>query len=335
MRLVVFMMVCILGLPAAADDFYKGKQITITVGAGAGGTYERYMRMLAEFWPRHIPGEPGIVIVNRPGAGGVVAANFVSNAAPKDGTHVGLTLNLVPLFQVAGGSGVKYDITQMQWIGNMWDAIGILAVSDRAPAKTIEAAKSTEVALGCVGRGSETFIVPQVMNALWGTKYKCVMGYPGITEIDLAIERGEVFGRGGSWYSFLQTRPDWVREKKIIPLAQVAFKKDPTIPEVPRLIDLARNPNERVVFELVSSSAPFSRAPFAPPGVPKERVEILRRAFDKTMADPEFLATMKSRNVEISPNTGEELQKIAADLLKTPPNQVALLKAALELDKEK
>jgi len=335
MRLIVFLVACVLGLPAAAEDFYKGKTITVTVGAGAGGTYDRYMRMLAEFWPRHIPGEPSIVINGRPGAGGVTAANYVYNVAAKDGTQLGLTLNLVPLFQVAGGPGVKYDIGRLQWIGNMWDAVGILAVSDRAPATSIEAAKSTEVALGCVGRGSETFIVPQVMNALLGTKFKCVMGYTGITDIDLAIERGEAFGRGGSWYSFLEARPDWVRDKKIIPLVQIGDKKDPTIPDVPLLVELARNPQERTVFDLVSSSAPFSRAPFAPPGVPKDRIEILRRAFDKTMADPEFLATMKKRNVEISPNTGEELQKIAMDLLKTPPDQVALLKAALEIDKDK
>jgi tripartite-type tricarboxylate transporter receptor subunit TctC len=335
MRLVVFMMVCILGLPAAAEDFYKGKTITVSVGAGAGGTYELYTRMLAEFWPRHVPGEPTVIVMSRPGAGGVTVANFVANAAAKDGTQLGLTLNTVPLFQVAGGEGVKFNIGELQWIGNMWAATGIVAVSDRAPAKTMDAAKTAEVMLGCVGRGSETFIVPQVMNTLLGTKFKCVMGYTGIAQIDLAIERGEVFGRGASWYSFLETRPDWVRDKKIIPLVQIGFKKDPTIPDVPLLVELARNEKERTVFELVSSSAPFSRAVFGPPGVPKERIDILRRAFDKTMADPEFLSTMKARKIEISPNTGEDLQKIAADLLKTPPDQVALLKAALELDKEK
>ena len=335
MRFVLSVLMCLAAGTAAADDFYKGKTITISIGAGAGGTYERYMRMLAEYWPRHIAGEPTVIVVNRPGTGGVNAANFVANAAPKDGTHLGLTLNTVPLFQVAGGEGVKFNIGELQWIGNMWAATGIVAVSDRAPAKTLEAAKSAEVILGCVGRGSETFIVPQVMNTLLGSKFKCVMGYTGIAQIDLAIERGEVYGRGGSWYSFLETRPEWVKDKKIIPLVQIAFVKDPTIPEVPLLVDLARNPKERTVFELVSSSAPFSRAPFAPPGVPKERIELLRRAFDKTMADPEFLAAMKQRNVEIGPNTGEELQKIAANLLKTPADQVAMLKQALEFDKAK
>ena len=317
---------------AAAEDFYKGKTITFVVGSSPGGTYDRYSRQLAEFWSRHIPGNPTIVIQNRPGAGSMTAANFVYNAVPKDGTAIGLTLNLIPLSQIVGAQGVKYDIGKMQWLGNMVDVVGVVAVSDRAPAITLEGAKRVEIVLGCVGKSSETYIVPVVMNALLGTKFKCVLGYPGISEIDLAIERGEVFGRGASWTSFVTLRPDWVRGKKIIPLVQIAFQRDPSIADVPLLIELATAPEDRAVLELVTSSGPFSRAPYAPPGVPRERIDILRRAFDAAMKDPEFLRTAADRKMDILPNTGEELEAIAARLLRTPEAQAKALKEALGIE---
>ncbi|MGE0747353.1 MAG: Bug family tripartite tricarboxylate transporter substrate binding protein, partial [Rhodospirillales bacterium] len=214
-------------------EFFAGKTITLVVGYTAGGSYDFYARFLAEFLPRHLPGKPTIIVQNRPGAGSRNAANHVYAAAAKDGTVIGLTNNMLPLFQYLQPTGVRYDMTQVNWMGNMVVLNSVVALWHTAPAKTLDEARQAETVLGSTGRGGETYIVPAMMNAVLGTKFKIVTGYPGINEITLAIERGELHGRSGSWANIVQQSPEWVSGKKINVLAQIGAAKDPELPTVP------------------------------------------------------------------------------------------------------
>ncbi|MGE3934154.1 MAG: hypothetical protein AB7F67_12910 [Rhodospirillaceae bacterium] len=194
-------------------EFFAGKTITLVVGYTAGGSYDFYARFLAEFLPRHLPGKPTIIVQNRPGAGSRNAANHVYAAAAKDGTVIGLTNNMLPLFQYLQPTGVRYDMTQVNWMGNMVVLNSVVALWHTAPAKTLDEARQAETVLGSTGRGGETYIVPAMMNAVLGTKFKIVTGYPGINESTLAIERGELHGRSGSWANIVQQSPVWVSGK--------------------------------------------------------------------------------------------------------------------------
>jgi len=320
--------------PAAAQttaEFFAGKTITLVVGYTAGGSYDFYARFLAEFMPRHLPGKPTMIVQNRPGAGSRNAANHVYAAAAKDGTVIGLTNNMLPLFQYLQPTGVRYDMTQVHWLGNMVVLNSVVALWHTAPAKTLEEARRVETVLGSTGRGGETYIVPAMMNAALGTKFKIVTGYPGINEITLAIERGELHGRSGSWANLVQQSPEWISGKKINVLAQIGIAKDPELAAVPLITDLAANADDRQLLELVSGFPVFSRAPWLPPGVPAERVAAMRRAFDATLKDPEVLRFAKERNIDLSPNTGEEVQKLAASVGAIPAPLVARARDILQL----
>jgi len=334
-RLLIAAAALAFGAGAAADEtpaeFFRGKSVTIHVGLSAGGNYDLYARFLAEFYGKHIPGQPAIVVQNRPGAGSRTAAAHIYSVAAKDGLHMALTLNMLPLFQVLDGKAARYDMTKVNWVGNMVDLVSAISLWHTAPATTLAGAREREVILGSTGQSSETYIVPVMMNAVLGTKFKVVTGYPGTNEINLALERGEVHGRGASWANIVVQRPEWVREKKIIPIVQIGYKKLPELGDLPLLIDLARTPEDRRLLDVVSSVGHFSRAVYLPPEVPADRVQALRRAFDATMADPAFLAAAKARNIDIEPQTGEDVQKTAARVVALPDDLVEKTRAALKL----
>jgi len=317
--------------PAA---FYAGKTVQIVVGFTAGGSYDFYARFLAEFWGKRIPGEPTVIVQNRPGAGSRNAAAYVFNVAPKDGTVIALTNNMLPLFQYLQPGAARYDLTRAHWIGNMVELNSVVAVWHTAPARTIADMKRIEITLGSTGRGGETYIVPAMMNAVLGTKYKIVTGYPGINEIMLAIERGELAGRSASWANIVQQRPDWVSEKKIHAVVQIGTTKDPALPALPLLADLASNAEERQLLELVSGFPVLSRAPWVAPEVPADRVEALRRAFDATLRDADVLRFARERAIDISPNPGEAVQKIVGQHAAMPADLVAKARDILKLGDE-
>lgn len=320
-------------LPAPAQspaEFFAGKTISLVVGYTAGGNYDLYARLLAEFMPRHIPGNPQMVVQNRPGAGGRNTANYVYNVSAKDGTIWALTNNMMPLFQVLDPASARYDLTKAQWIGNMAELNSVVALWHTAPAKTLDEAKKVETVLGSTGRGGETYIVPAMINAVLGTKFKIVTGYPGINEIMLAIERGELQGRSGSWANLVQQHAEWVKSKRIVTLVQIGITKDPEI-DKPLLVDLAKSPEERGLLELVSGFPVFSRAPWLPAGVPDDRVQALRRAFDAAMRDTAMLKASKERNIDLKPNSGEEVQKLALAVGNLPPAVLARARDILRI----
>ncbi|MGE0744478.1 MAG: Bug family tripartite tricarboxylate transporter substrate binding protein [Rhodospirillales bacterium] len=308
---------------ASAATSFAGKTVTIVVGLSAGGNYDFYARFLSEFYGKHLPGEPSVIVQNRTGAGSVTAANYLYGVAPKDGTTIAMTLDTLPLYQALRGKGIRFDLTKVQWIGNMAELNGAISVWHTAPATDIEGMKRAEVIMGSTGRSSGTFMLPALMNGVLGTKFKIVLGFPGTNEVNLAIERGEVHGRaGGSWDNLRVQKADWVRDRKIIPVAQAGFTRDPLIPDTPLLTEIATTPDQRKLMALLSSASVFSRAVYAPPETPADVVATLRRAFDATMKDPALVAAAEKRQIQISPQTGEDLQKLIAETLDLAPNLV-------------
>jgi tripartite-type tricarboxylate transporter receptor subunit TctC len=307
--------VAALAAPAAAQsvaDFYRGKTITMAVGTSPGGDYDLRMRMVGRHIGKHIPGNPTVIATNMPGAGQMLVANWLAAVAPSDGTvMVALSQNMA-VHQATGAAGVKYDVRQFHWIGNTTDTPNVITSWHATGIRTIQDVMQRELVVGATGIASGSYLYPHALNTLVGTKFKIVTGYPGGNDVNLAMERGEVGGRGSnSWASWKSTRPQWLAEKKIFILAQVGVKRNAELPDVPTLFDLAKNDTDRQVLVFISADTAISRPLVTNAGVPRERVEALRRAFDATMKDPEFLAEAEKAKTDINPMTGEEAQKIA------------------------
>jgi tripartite-type tricarboxylate transporter receptor subunit TctC len=320
--------------PAAADpvaDFYHGKTVTMAVGTSPGGDYDLRMRMVARYIGKHIPGNPTVIATNMPGAGQMLVANWLANVAPKDGTvMVALSQNMA-VNQATGANGVKYDVRQFNWIGNTTDTPNVINAWHTTGIKTIQDVMQRELVVGATGTASGSYLYPYALNQLVGTKFKIVTGYPGGNDVNLAMERGEVGGRGSnSWASWKSTRPLWLSEKKIVILVQVGVKRNPELPDIPTMQDLAKNDMDRQVLTFISVDSAISRPLVTNAGVPRERVEALRRAFDATMKDPEFLAEAEKSKTDISPMTGEEAQKIAESTIATAPEVLARANALIE-----
>lgn len=331
-------LMAVVSLPATASadpaGFYKDRTVSIVVAAGAGGGYTFYARLLAEFMASKIPGSPNIIIQNMPGAGGIKAANYMAAVAPKDGATLGMVLKHTPMAQVLGTQGVRYDATKFQWLGNMDENQGVLSVLNTAPATTIEDAMKTEVVMASTGRGSETYINPAVLNHVLGTRFKIVAGYPGAADMDLAIERGEAHGRGCAWAGWKILKPDWIASGRLVNLVQIGLRKDPELPNVPLLSDLARTDEERQIFDFLALPNVMARAFFVPAETPEDRVQALRVAFDRTVEDRAFLAEAQKRNIAIEPRDGTDVQKLVTKFIDTPSSVVKRVQEALGTDRQ-
>lgn len=311
--------------PARADavaDFYHGKQISLIIGTSAGNDYDFRARLLARHMSRFIPGEPTIVPRNMPGAGGINAANWVANVAPQDGTAIHMIMANMMNRQAVGVPGIKFDARQFSWIGNTTSTPNVTSAWYTSGVTRIEQVKERELIVGApTGTAGELY--GAVMNALVGTKFKVVTGYPGGNEVNLAMERGEIQGRASnSWASWKSTRPDWVREKKMIVLVQVALKRDPELADIPTLIDLVNNERDRQFMAFLSAETAVARALVAPPNIPADRLNALRRAFDTTLRDPQFIAEAEKAGMDLQPMTGEVAQPIAHAIVNTPADVI-------------
>jgi tripartite-type tricarboxylate transporter receptor subunit TctC len=320
---------CVLALaatlsPAAAqsaDDaaaFFKGKTIRVDIATGPGGAYGAYGLVFAQYFGKHVPGNPAVVTEYRPGAGGVVAANYLYNVAPKDGTVIAIPLAPIVLGQYTGAS-VQYDASKFNWIGQMAELTRLYAVWHTSPLKTFDDLITHESVAGTTGRGSETYMNPALMNHVFGTKIKIVSGYKGSNDLMLALERGEISGASGTWANFAGNHPDWVRDKKIRFLVQIGLSKLPGYDNVPLLSDLAKNDADRQLIEymsLVTQSVGFSV--MSPPGVPDATVAVLRNAFDATMKDPEFLAGAQKCCVDLRPASYKSVEEAVRKAVNSP-----------------
>ena len=318
---------------AAADetsDFYNGKRINLIIGYSTGGGYDQIARLFARHVGRHIPGAPQVLPQNMPGAGSRVAGNWLYNTAPKDGTAIATLGQNTALDQALGEKNVQFDVRRFNWLGNVSEVNNVLTVWHAKGVKSFKEAKTLELSIGATGASSPSVIYPRASNIILGAKFRIVSGYPGSSEIMLAMERGEVDGRGSSsWVSWISTRPDWVRDQKIIPLFQVGSRPDPAIGNAPLWSDLAENESDREVLTALSASISIGYSMTAPPDVPQQRVVALRRAFESTMRDPLFLAEANKHNILVRPVSGEEVQKIATQVADLPLRIVDRVKAIL------
>lgn len=310
-------------------EFYKGKQINLLIGVGVGGEYDLHARLTGRFYGKHVPGNPSVVAQNMTGAGGLKMANYLYTVSPKDGTSIGMIANSFPLLQAIEGQGVQFDVTQMRWIGSISPTVETMTVWHTAGVTTVAEARNKEVVAGASGKGAITYTFPTAMNEFLGTKFKVVTGYEGGNAINLAMERGEVQARNNTWSSWKATKPEWLRDKKIVVIAY-AGPKPKDLPGVPSLLELARNDDDRKVLELLASSTEFGRPLATTSGVPAERVKALRDAFMATMQDSEFLAEAAKLNIEVDPVRGEYMQELAAKLMTTPKHLAARAKAIVE-----
>lgn len=314
-------------LGAVADDgFFRGKTITIINSTGNGGSYFNLAQSVARYMPRYIEGAPSMIVKSMPGAGNVLATNFMYNAAPKDGTHIATINNSIPLHQVINGRGVQYDATKFNWLGSTGTYNSVAYVWHTAGVRSVKDLDKKEVLLGGTGPGSSIVIYPAAMNRILGSKFKFVLGYKSTHEIDIAMERGEVQARTGSYTGLRSDHPDWISQKKVDIILQIGGKRDPELPDVPLLHELARNDAEREILKLISSPISLGRPYLAPPGIPDVRLATLRRAFMATLRDPGFLSEAKKLDHEIDPITAEEVAQIVSETINAPMAAIAVAK---------
>ncbi|MDP2355349.1 MAG: tripartite tricarboxylate transporter substrate-binding protein [Beijerinckiaceae bacterium] len=303
----------------AVAEFYAGKPMTLIVSTGAGGGLDANARLVARHMGKHIPGKPSIVVRNMPGAGHIQATNFMHTQAPKDGSHIAAILPSFVLYQLIDGRGAQYDTRNFNWLGSSDVDNMNVYVWHAASVKSIEDAKRTEILMGGTGAGSYTVLFPTLMNNLIGTKFKIVSGYKSTNEIHLAMERGEVQGRAGNFFSSLKSQnADWLRDGKINLIAQVGEKRDPEFPNVPLLQELTTDAEAKQIFRLFSAEIAMGKAYLTTPDTPKDRLDALRRAFDATMQDASFLTEAKSSAIEVRPLNADAVSRIANEILATP-----------------
>jgi len=316
---------------AAADTFYKGKSVTFIIGSAAGGGYDTYSRLFASHIGRHLDGQPQVVPQNMPGAGSIRAANYLYNAARKDGTVIGMLDEAIYLNQILGTPELKADAVRFNWIGRILPNSAILFARRDAAVQKIEDVFNKELIVSTSGTASK--LNWTVLKKTLGMKFSLISGYPGTNESLLAMTRGEVDALSMPW-SILRVRgAQMIRDGEIKLLLQTGTEKEADLQRIPRMIDLARNEDERRLLELFSSPSLIGRSVVAPPGLPPERVAELRRAFSATMQDATFLADLKRAGLEINPMTGEQLQAAVGKAGQFPPALIERARRAADMIK--
>jgi tripartite-type tricarboxylate transporter receptor subunit TctC len=319
-----------LSAQAQATDFYKGKTIELIIGYPPGGSNDVYARLVAQHMGKHIAGTPNIVARNMPGAGSFVAANQVFNLSPKDGTVLALGAPTLALDEKLGTQGVRYKTAQLNWIGRASPLVNIVMIWKTVAVKTVADAQKTEVTLAGTGAGSTVSIYPSVMNNVLGTKYKLIMGYRGSNEAMLAMERGETEGHSTAWEALKTAHPDWVEHKDVAIPVQFSLNRISELPDVPTALEFAKTDEQKRILEAILAASEVGTAFFTSPGVPPERVELLRRAFDATVIDPEFIADAKKVRVSVDPLKGEDLQKLILKVSDLPPDLTEKVRTAYQ-----
>ncbi len=321
----------LISTPAQAQgdaNFYAGKQLTLIIGSSAGGGYDVISRLLARHIGRVIPGNPTVIPQNMPGAASLAANNYIYNTAAKDGTVIAAIQRGTLLAKIVNPKGVLFEVDKLNWIGSLNTETGLVVAMASTPHKSAKDLLDTELVVGAQA-GSDPEVSPLLYNALLGMKFKIVSGYPGSNEAILAMERGEVSGSGDWGLSSLRAvRPTWLPEGKVRVLMQGALKKHPELPDIPLPMEFAKNDVDRKVLELYFTQKTMARPVVAPPGVPAERIAILRRAFESLAKDAAFLADAQRTKQDIDIVPGAELDKIVASVAATPPEVAARLNQA-------
>ena len=322
---------------AAAQDvaaFYKSSPLQIVVGYGPGGGYDAYARLLGRHIGKHVPGAPNIIVQNMPGAASMKAANFIYAIAPKDGSLIGTFSRGLPMQPLLDKQGVQYDALKFNWIGSIASETSVMFAWAGTGFNTFEDVRQKEMLVSASGAGADSATFPWVTNAVLGTKFRVITGYPDANSTMLAIERGEVQGSAGtSWGSLTSSRGDWLAKNRIVVLAQLGLKSNPAIGKAPLIVDLAKSDADRQVLEMIFARQSFAYPYTAPPGVAPERLAALRKAFNATMEDAAFRADATKMGLEVSPITGEEMSALLDKLYKTPPDVIKRAQAAIDAGK--
>ncbi|MDB5509503.1 MAG: tripartite tricarboxylate transporter family receptor [Hyphomicrobiales bacterium] len=321
---------------AAAEtpaEFYKGKTLTFFVGLSPGGGYDTNARLVARHIGKYIPGNPNVLVRNMPGAGGLVMTNHVANVAAQDGLSIGAPQRGVPFEPLLGhASKAKFDARKLQWIGSVNSDASVAIVHKRTGIKSWEDLKTRETIIAGTGVGTESVVVPYVLRNLLGLKFKVIAGFPGGSEMNLAMERGEVDGRGTfSWTSLKPNYKEWVESGDYKILFQMGLRKHPDMPNVPLVQDLTNDEELKKVLKVQFTAFEVGRPLFVAEGVPADRVAALRKAFDDAMKDKDLLADAEKTGQEVNPMSGAEMNEVFTDVYSTPPALIEKLSAASQL----
>jgi tripartite-type tricarboxylate transporter receptor subunit TctC len=299
-----------LAQPALAEERpdFKGRTVTLVASFEAGGPYDFYTRLIARYIGPHLPGSPNVIVQNMPGAGGLRGANFIFNAAPRDGTVMGVVSQTIAVGQVLGSTpGIQYDARKFSWIGRINSNVEVEHSWYQSGIKSIDDAKRREVIVAGTGPTSSSVVFPRVMNELIGTRFKVVQGFQGPTSAQLALERGEVEAIVKPWSSIKTSTPDWLRDHKIFLIVQYAQRRHHELPGVPAVVDLAQNDAQRQIFALFAAGSAVGTSIVAPPGLSQATISVLRDAFNDTMRDSALREEVRKSAIDIDPLPGGEV----------------------------
>jgi tripartite-type tricarboxylate transporter receptor subunit TctC len=303
----------------SAAEFYKGKSVDLDIGYSVGGGYDLYARLIARRLGEHIPGNPNVVPKNVEGAGSLRLANYLYTAAPKDGTVIGAISRGAAFDPLFNENGADFDGSKFSWIGSANNEVSVCVALTSTGIRRFDDLYTTPLTIGSTGAGDDTYQFPALLNAVLGTKFKIVTGYPGGNAVTLALDRSEVQGRcGWSWSSLKATRLNWVLRKRIVVLVQLSLSKHPDLPNVPLIMDLAKTDEQRAIFRMIFARQTMGRPYAAPPALPEDRLKALRKAFMDTMTDKEFLYDAEQNKFEINPVDGDRLETLVKEVYGTP-----------------
>jgi len=313
----------------SVEAFYKGRTVEMVIGTQPGGGYDLYGRLIARSIGKHIPGQPTVIVKNMPGAGHLRMTNWLYNVAPKDGTVLATAPQALAIEQALGSEGIQYDAAKFGWIGRAAPVTEITYTWHTSPTKTLADARARETVMGGSGPTSPTVFYLKALNALAGTRFRIIQGFPGGAETELAMQRGEVEGGSKAWASMKVDNADWLREKKVSILLQYGLERAADLPDVPLAAELGTEPLGRAALKLFAMGNAMGRSIMATPSIPPERLAALQKAFMDTMNDPELIGFASERNIDIGPALdGPGLARIVADTLAVTPDTVAMVKKA-------
>lgn len=326
---LIAQLTCGIASAASVADFYKGKDIRLIISSPVGGGYNRYARTVARHLGDHIPGKPRIIAQNMPGAGGIKAANYLYNVAPKDGSVIGSLQNTVLFEPLYGNKLARFDPLKFNWIGSANSEVALVVVWHTAPVKTIQDLMKAPITVGATGAASTPSFFGRLLNTVLGTKMRIINGYKGMSGAFLAMEDGEVQGFPSAFYSSLMSRwGRWVKNGKVRILVQVALKKHPALPDVPLAQDLVKSQADKDLLLLASAPLSIGRPNLAPPGTPSPRVAALRAAFNATLKDPSYIKDAKKQRLETGHGlTGQEITQILSKTYSAPKAAIARMTA--------
>jgi tripartite-type tricarboxylate transporter receptor subunit TctC len=311
------------------EEFYKNHPITLVVSSGAGGGYDVYSRLLARFLPQNIPGNPRIVVQNMAGADGLNAINYMNNVAPRDGSVIADTYSTMPFYMLLDGRNAKFDPARINWLGNISKALSVCIAWGVGSFKTIDDAMTRNMRVAGTGALGWRSVLPRLYNQVAGTKFEVVTGY-ATNEDYMAVERGEVDGSCTTYDTILASKNDWITRKQVTFLAQFGDKATPELPNVPLALDRIKNREDRAAMDIILSQQQTGRPYLAPPGVPADRVQALRLAFDATMKDNEFLAAARQGNLWIAPMEAGPMETLIRNAYAAPPAIIERARSLLE-----